>query len=183
MDCKLKNMKLNLGCGDKKMVNFINVDIRENVKPDIVDDVSKLEKFNVNSIDLIYACHILEHFGRHEYKKVLSRWFNLLKEGGTLRLAVPNFESVCNLYIKNKKLSELIGLLYGGQTYPQNFHYYIWDFESLKKDLEEVGFKIVKLYDWRNTEHSHIDDYSQSYLPHMDKDNGTLMSLNVEAIK
>ena len=31
--------------------------------------------------------------------------------------------------------------------------------------------------------HSDIDDYSQAYIPHMDKDNGTLMSLNVEAIK
>jgi hypothetical protein len=28
-----------------------------------------------------------------------------------------------------------------------------------------------------------MDDYSQSYLPHMDKENGTLMSLNLEAVK
>lgn len=33
---------------------------------------------------------------------------------------------------------------------------------------------------WKNTEHSQFDDYSQSYIPHMDKINGTLMSLNVE---
>ena len=37
--------------------------------------------------------------------------------------------------------------------------------------------------DWRDTEHSELDDFSQSYLPHMDKDNGKLMSLNIEAVK
>ena len=46
-----------------------------------------------------------------------------------------------------------------------------------------IGFKDVYKYDWRQTEHSYIDDYTQSYLPHMDKENGTLLSLNVEAIK
>ena len=29
----------------------------------------------------------------------------------------------------------------------------------------------------------YIDDYSQSYYPHMDKEDGKLMSLNVEAVK
>jgi hypothetical protein len=41
----------------------------------------------------------------------------------------------------------------------------------------------VSKYDWRDTEHSELDDFSQSYLPHMDKDNGKLMSLNIEAVK
>ena len=31
--------------------------------------------------------------------------------------------------------------------------------------------------------HIDYDDYSQAYYPHMDKDNGILISLNVEAIK
>jgi len=47
----------------------------------------------------------------------------------------------------------------------------------------DVGFKEVVRYDWRKTEHFYVDDYSQAYLPHMDKTNGKLMSLNVEAIK
>ena len=50
-------MKLNLGCYDRKIDGFINVDIREDVEPDVPDDVFKLEKFEKNSADLIYACH------------------------------------------------------------------------------------------------------------------------------
>ena len=53
----------------------------------------------------------------------------------------------------------------------------------MKEDLESVGFENVCRYDWRETEHSHVDDFSQSYLPHLDKENGQLMHLNVTATK
>jgi hypothetical protein len=46
-----------------------------------------------------------------------------------------------------------------------------------------VGFQQVRRWDWRNTDHSQVDDYSQAYLPHLKKQNGQLMSLNLEAIK
>ena len=74
-------------------------------------------------------------------------------------------------------------MLYGGQKYDFDFHYNCWDFKSLEKDLLDVGFLKVYRYDWKNTEHFFIDDYSQAHLPHMDKVNGTLMSLNIEAVK
>jgi hypothetical protein len=76
-----------------------------------------------------------------------------------------------------------MGLLYGGQTYPENFHYCTWDFATLQKDLEDLGLTNVQRYNWRETEHAHIDDFSQAYLPHMDKESGYLMSLNIEATK
>ena len=59
----------------------------------------------------------------------------------------------------------------------------IFDKKLLTKVLSEIGFSSVKEYDWRETEHSDIDDFSQAYLPHMDKENGMMMSLNLEAIK
>ena len=72
---------------------------------------------------------------------------------------------------------------YGGQKYDYDFHYHGWSFDTLKKALFDVGFKEVSHYDWQKTEHFYVDDYSQAYLPHMDKVNGKLMSLNVEAVK
>ena len=41
----------------------------------------------------------------------------------------------------------------------------------------------MREWDWRKTDHSNIDDYSQAYLPHMNKENGLLVSLNIEAKK
>lgn len=176
-------MKLNLGCGDKLLPKFVNVDIRKETGCDIIDDVGKLYKFKDNDVELIYACHVLEHFGRHEYKKVLERWFNTLKVGGILRLSVPDLGKVFEQYIKGVPLNNLIGFIYGGQTYKENYHYVGFDYNTLEKVLFDVGFKTVRYWDWRETKNSHIDDFSQAYLPHMNKENGILMSLNVEAIK
>ena len=57
------------------------------------------------------------------------------------------------------------------------------DLISLKRLLSDIEFKKIHQFDWRETEHSIYDDHSQAYLPHMDKDSGVLISLNVECIK
>lgn len=175
-------MKLHLGCGAKVLKGFVNVDIRS-IDEVVVDDVKLLSSFDSNSADLIYACHVLEHMYRHERLGVLRRWCEILKPGGILRVAVPDFDKVVHLYQNGESLENLIGFLYGGQDYEFNFHYYCWDFKSLEQDLKSSGFSSVTRYEWRDTEHADVDDYSQSYWPHMEKDTGMLMSLNVEAIK
>ena len=176
-------MKLHLGCGVKHLTGFINIDVRMLDGVDEVDDVSVLSKYSQNSVDLIYACHVLEHSKRNQYFDTLKRWHCILKDNGILRISVPDIEKVFLHYHNNGNLRILRGFLWGGQNYEQNFHYIGWDFKTLKEDLIEVGFKNILRYDWRTVEHSYIDDFSQCYLPHMDKDNGMLMSLNVEAIK
>ena len=57
------------------------------------------------------------------------------------------------------------------------------DFDALRAMLETAGFRDVHGNDWRPTVHHDYDDYSQAYFPHMDKENGLLISLNVEAAK
>lgn len=182
-------MKLNLGCGTKKIYGFINVDGREDTLPDVVCDVSNISK-QFRGVDLIYASHVLEHFPyrRNDYYKttcyeLLSDWHLALKNGGTLRLAVPDFNAVCKYYIYSSDMSPLKSFLNGGQKYNLDYHLSNWDFKTLKDTLESLGYKNVRKYNWTSTEHAHVDDYSQAYLPHMDKKNGLLMSLNVEADK
>ena len=178
-----KELKLHLGCGNKIHKEYINIDIQYNPYLDSQEDIRILRKYADNSVDKIYACHVLEHISRWEYLNVLKRWYTILKEGGRLRIAVPNFDACVAMYQKTKDLPLIIGLLYGGQDYPNNHHFYIWTFDTMKKDLESVGFKNIALYDWRKDDFWNIDDYSKSYIPHMDQKNGTLMSLNIEAFK
>ena len=175
-------IKLHLGCGTKHIEGYTNIDIRYLPGVDEVNNIRFLRNYKANSVALIYECHALKHLGRWEYKTVLSRWFELLKPGGTLRLAVPNFSSICSHYLKTGNLNSIMGLLYGGQDYDENYHYTIFDFHSLYNDLSEIGFKVIKEYNHKTTEHAHIDDFSKAYLPHMDE-NGVLMSLNIEAVK
>jgi len=175
-------MKLHLGCGTKKLPGYTNIDIENNTDPDVVLDIKNIYPTYKN-VNEIYACHVLEHFGRNEYKEVLNNWYQALARGGVLRISVPDFYQVCQEYTANKNLTMLLGFLNGGQKNKYDFHYMNFDFSLLAIALQDIGFKNIVRYNWKLTEHSHIDDYSQAYLPHMEKDNGRLMSLNIRATK
>ena len=177
-------MKLNIGCGKRNFgKDWVHID-GSNYDHIHSHDIVNLP-YDDNSIDIIYCSHTLEYFDREEVLGVLNKWKNKLKKNGILRLAVPNFEIYSKLYSEGKiTLDECVGPLYGKwkMTDTQNvYHKTTYDFVSLKKVLEDAGFMNVKLWNWKEVEHREYDDYSQSYIPHMDKKNGQLMSLNVEA--
>jgi len=74
----------------------------------------------------------------------------------------------------------VIGPIFGRQDYLYNIHYNLFDFETLKPQLEQTRFCEARCYDWQHTERANVDDYSQAYIPHMDKERGVLKSLDVE---
>lgn len=168
--------RLHIGCGNRYIPGFIHVDVRKLPHVDYVTSADKLDMFEDNSVDLIYNCHILEHFKRYQIE-------NVLKVGGILRVAVPDFEKLVEVYLKTKDLKLILGLLVGRQDYPENTHYIVFDYSYLSEVLQKVGFKNIHRYDWRQTIHKDYDDYSQAYIPHMDKEHGILISLNVECEK
>ena len=178
--------KIHLGCGQKYLPGWYHVDA---LPLDHVDHVGRVEDLSFvpdGTAGLIYACHVLEHFGRHTYLDALREWHRVLRPGGVLRLAVPDFGAAAKLYAAGglpRGIEDVRGLVTGGQRDEYDFHGMIFDEPSLSAALREVGFAETRLWDWRTTEHAHMDDYSQAYLPHLDKENGTLVSLNVEAMK
>lgn len=184
-------IKLHLGCGKRCIPDFIHIDSADFPHINYRHDIADLPMFDDNSVDLIYCSHALQYFDRQEASKVLKEWHRVLKEGGLLRIAVPDFEAIVKVYLKYKDLNHrgILGPLYGRIIVKTSegekiiYHKTAYDFESLKKLLESVGFKNVRKYDWRKTIHKDYDDYSQSYIPHMDKEHGLLISLNVEATK
>ena len=176
-------MKLHVGCGKRYISGWTNVDILEGPTADIIDDAKTLKTIEDSSCDMVYACHILEHFGRHEFKDILKVWYTKLCKGGTLRLSVPDFDKVIDVYKKTDDIEMFLGFLVGGQKDEYDFHNMIFNYKLLSEVLLGIGFKNIKRWDWRTVEHSEVDDYSQAYLPHMDKENGTLMSLNIECTK
>ncbi len=188
-----KLVMLNLGCCSKKLPGFINVDIRSEVQPDIVDNAFTLEKFDDESIDLIYCCHMLEHLSYDESCQALYVWYTKLKKGGILRLSVPDLKVVFSHYFYHNDLDFLMSFLYGGQKHEFDFHKNGWDFDKLTKELKSVGFYKIQRWDWQTTEpHNYCDDYSSCYYPNkscvmqggkITKMCGKLMSLNIEAIK
>lgn len=172
--------KLHIGCGKCYLPGWTNVDLFSNSKADLYCDMMRLP-YKPETFDLIYASHVLEHSHRHAVVAILHDWRQMLKPGGILRLAVPDFAAVVRRYVQTGDLPELTGLLYGGQNHPLNVHTIAFDKKTLTTALRQAGFGVVREWDWRKTEHSEFDDYSQAYLPSMQKDTGLLMSLNLEA--
>jgi predicted SAM-dependent methyltransferase len=176
-------LRLHLGCGDRFIPGFVHVDIR--LLPH-VDIVSSLDHLAVpdGSATLVYASHVLEHFSRHQTVSVLKEWHRVLKAGGILRVAVPDFEKLIEVYkVSAGDLDTVLGPLVGRQDHPFNYHYAVFDRRKLTALLREAGFAEVRPWDWRTAEHADVDDYSQAYYPHMDKTGGILVSLNLEAVK
>lgn len=175
-------MKLHIGTGRNYLPGWTNLDIFSSVRADIYADMCALP-FERGSCATIYACHVLEHAHRHMILATLTHWRDLLKEGGTLRIAVPNFAACVEWYQRTSNLDDITGLLYGGQNHPKNNHFITFDSHTLTRDLQKVGFSVVRPWVWSSTEHAQFDDFASAYLPHMDKENGLLMSLNIEAVK
>jgi len=179
-------IKINMGCGWRDFGrDWIHIDSGDYGHLDY-ESIVDLQQFEDDSVDLIYASHVIEYFDRQEITDVLKEWKRILKQGGKLRLAVPNFEKIANLYADGSyPLDNFVGLLYGRMMMGEQriYHKTVYDFSSLKKVLETNGFSDIEYYDWRDTSHSQFDDHSQAYRPHMQKNTGTLVSLNVECVK
>jgi SAM-dependent methyltransferase len=176
--------KLHLGCGSKILKGFVNVDIQDIKGVDYSGvDASDLSRFEDDSFDLIYASHVLEHIPRTKTFFTLLEWNRVLKPGGVLRIGVPDFDSTVKVYLRDNDYENLLNWIYGGSEVKTNIHYRQFTFSGLKTLLIEAGFKRVHRYDWKLTEHKDVDDFTQAYNPHLDSDNGILMSLNIEATK
>ncbi|HIB34754.1 MAG TPA: methyltransferase [Candidatus Marinimicrobia bacterium] len=178
-------MKFNIGCGWRNFgKSWIHIDGGDYDHLDSSDIY--LKDYENGSGDLIYASHLIEYFDREEVVPLLKRWKNVLKPNGVLRLAVPDFDVCAKLYTDGKyPLDRFLGVLYGKMPMGDKtiYHKTTYDYSSLTALLNEIGMRKVKKYNWENTEHAQFDDHSQAYLPDMDKENGTLISLNVECIK
>lgn len=199
----MKEIKLSLGSGNVNLgKDWIHIDATKHPHVEYTH-ITNLSQFEDNSVDLIYASHVLEYFDRREALIVLTEWYRVLKKGGVIRLAVPDFEALTKLYLgikivrinnknpiminspRKKEIRDIIGPLFGRMESNGEiiYHKTTYDFETLAQLLYQIGFKRITKYDCESVKpYNKIDDQSHAYIPHRDK-KGTLISLNVEATK
>jgi GT2 family glycosyltransferase/predicted SAM-dependent methyltransferase len=142
----LKNgLRLNLGCGTFHLEGFVNVDMQEAVRPDLVCDILDLP-YEEESVDEIYAGHILEHFDWKDGEVALHYWMTLLKPGGKISVCVPDIDYLMKEYVANpspEKLRELNDLYI--YSYCQvSPHKYAYSAALLKEAMETAGFVDLK---------------------------------------
>lgn len=177
--------KLHLGCGGRRAPGYCNVDITPQSSVDIVDNVSRLDRFPDNHADAIYACHVLEHFSHADAPQVLKTWYRVLKPGGEIRISVPDIDRIVKIYVKNwahfqtDGNSPWIGLLYGGQTDQYDFHKTGWNFCWLAHIMRGIGY--VDMHEYPHEPHFLGSDFWDNSLAH--EPFGEFLSLNLIARK
>lgn len=84
---------LNLGCGNNKIPNAVNVDIDKKFNPDVVFDLNKKWNFAKNNeFDLVIANHIIEYLDNLYF--IMSEIHRVSKNGGIVKIRVPHFSCV-----------------------------------------------------------------------------------------
>lgn len=179
--------KIHAGCGTIYMDGFFNIDIREDVKTDFCGSIfdAPIAK---DSADFIWSSHMLEHL---EYPKycigALKLFYLWLKDGGTLRLGLPDLNKVAMYYLEGKtELFKIFGnspdVYYKFEdSRAERFHFFmtgwehkiVFDFNLIKKCLESVGFSVVQQMGFNQS------NYAQPWY----NDRFEMESFYVEAVK
>jgi predicted SAM-dependent methyltransferase len=170
----MSGLKLHIG-GKQAHPDWKIINIEPLPEVDFVCDASKLDRFEDNSVAIIYASHVLEHFYYgidNELVNTLKEWRRVLEPGGQLLVSVPDLRTLCWLYndpkLEISQRHHLMRIMFGGQTNQYDVHKVGLDEEILGYYAAEAGFS-----DYSNVEEFGLFD-DCSIIKFM----GVLISLN-----
>ena len=123
-----KKIVLNIGSGCssvKDRISYfkdwqeIRADTFPECDPDIISDIRTLDGVDDNSIDAIYASHVLEHCYWHEQPMIFNSFMRVLNSTGFAIIEVPDIDSIKDNLLETLYLAEnripitSLDLLYG----------------------------------------------------------------------
>lgn len=147
-------MKLHLGCGEKYLEGYVNIDFPDSeqsiihTKADVYYNNMQELSYPENSIDEIRSHHLFEHFSRAEALKLLVRWRSWLKPGGILVIETPDFTTSAMAFLSSgsmKRRFQLARHIYGSQEARWAQHKDYWDKAKFKFVLGKLGYKVIKV--------------------------------------
>jgi len=187
-----------LGCGKRYIPGYFHVDQSVFDHVDRVGPVDNLSWLHEGSVEEIYASHVFEYFDFEESKVVLSEWRRVLRLGGVLRLAVPDFDKLIEVYKHPQgSLPKIVGPLFGkwklsvpsrdGLRLEEEirYHKFVWNLPTIKSQLQESGFTDFETYnpfDFCRLIGDSYDDHSLAIFP-PDSETPIQISLCVTARK
>jgi predicted SAM-dependent methyltransferase len=153
------SVKLHLGCGGRKLVGYVNVDLypsdpdvtdssRSGCAADVFCDIRNLD-LDPESVDEIFLSHVIEHFVRWEALDAFRSWHGLLKPGAVLIMETPDFFRCILMLLHPKKKNRIKARtqFYGNQWDRLEYetHRYLWTPADMRRALLDAGFSRVKI--------------------------------------
>lgn len=169
-------MKLHIG-GKQVKEEWKILNIKAGAGVDFVGDIGNLSRFPSDSVDEIYASHVLEHVSHRKALDTLKGIHRVLKKGGKFFVAVPDLDILARILISPidslEAKYEVMKMMFGGQTDEHDFHCFGWNELFLTEFLAEAKFSSAQ-----RVESFGLFDDSSDYQPF-----GYRISLNMVAIK
>jgi len=148
-------MKLHLGCGQKYLKGYINIDypmikhtVQSKMIADIEADILKL-KYKKSTVAEIRLHHLFEHFPRAVACALVGSWNSWLIKEGILRIEVPDFDRSVKSYFSpfasKKKKGVVLRHIFGSQEAPWAIHFNGWTENQLKDLMGIAGYKITEV--------------------------------------
>jgi ubiquinone/menaquinone biosynthesis C-methylase UbiE len=107
-------MKLNLGCGQKMLKGYLNVDTQDlehNEYEFVRSDCRNLSFLANESVDEILADGLVEHICPLNLKETFYEWNRVLVLGGTVIIISPDFDKIVKTYSEIKNILNLDELM------------------------------------------------------------------------
>lgn len=139
-------IKLNLGAGDLPLPEYINIDRKTGGEAFPLSEDGLCPRKS-ESAEEVRASHVLEHFPAAQAIDVLKEWVRVLRPGGVLKVAVPNFDKIIGaVNAGNPNAWPIQGYIYGGQTDENDYHKSGYNEEWLRHLLALAG--LVDIRPW-----------------------------------
>lgn len=162
---------LHLGCGNKALKDFINIDFYNKTCADEIIDLNKALPYDTESVDLIYSDNVFEHI--ENLLQLIQECNRILKKGGYLVIKVPYFKSkhafVDPTHIKFFTIQSMDYYIKGKYFYNE-YKFFEECFESLEIFLDngEQSFlrKMIAFYAIKRPDHFENSLWSNLFVFH-----------------
>jgi predicted SAM-dependent methyltransferase len=136
-----KLVKIDIGAGASPKIGYLSVDLF--AKADIQDDVTTLEKFKDNSVDVVNTNHLLEHLNFNDVPRAIGQVYRVLKPNGHWTIEVPDLIWVIKDFLntaEDRRWGWKIQTIFGLQNHQGEFHKTGFSPERLGRLLKDAGF-------------------------------------------
>jgi len=122
------DIKLNLGCGNKKIKNYIGIDIFKTDATDIIANISKLP-FKDSSVSEIILDNVIEHI--YDIPELLKELYRVCQNNAIIFIRTPHFSSFDS---------------WKDPTHIHHLSYFSFDYFTKKSSANYIGisFKILR---------------------------------------